>query len=505
MRKLLTTAVVVLGSAVGLGAAGPPVVDAVKSGNVEAVRALVQKRADVNIAEADGMTALHWAARNNDIESARLLVRAGANAKATTRYGFTPLALAAQNGSAPMLELLLKAGADAKTAMPEGETTLMTAARTGSAAAVKVLAANGANVNARENWMGESAIAWAAAENHIDAVKALIELGADVNAKSKVLTFPEFKWTTSGMVSTALPRGGWTPLMHAARQGAIEAGKALAEAPQVDLNIVDPDGTTALVVAIINAHYDFAEMLLDHGADPNVADMTGTAALYFLVDMHTLGGMQGRPAPKLVDTIDAEGLLKKMIAKGANPNARLQRPMLGRYHGSGDATLGEGTTPFLRAAKAVDVPFMRALLAGGADATLTKKDRTNAVMLVAAGQANAGYLGATTDAALAATLAALRMCIDRGVDINAFNTAGQTAMHVAAGRGLDGVVKFLAEQGAKLDRTDKQGRTPLDVALGVGAGVARGNNRNQGGPRESTAALLRQLMSESGRTTTSLQ
>ena len=223
--------------------------------------------------------------------------------------------------------------------------------------------------------------------------RALIELGADVNAKSKVLSFPEFKWSTSGMVSTALPRGGWTPLMHAARQGALEAGTALAEAPQVDLNVVDPDGTTALVVAIINAHYDFAAMLLDKGADPNVADTTGTAALYFLVDMHTLGDMQGRPAPKLVDAIDAEGLLKKLIAKGANPNARLLRPMLGRYHGSGDATLGEGTTPFLRAAKAVDVPFMRALLEGGADPTLTKKDRTNAAMLVAAGQANAGYLG----------------------------------------------------------------------------------------------------------------
>ena len=111
-----------------------------------------------------------------------------------------------------------------------------------------------------------------------------------------MLSFPEFKWTTSGMVSTALPRGGWTPLMHAARQGALEAGKALAESPQIDLNIVDPDGTTALVVAIINAHYDFAAMLLDKGADPNVADSTGTTALYFLVDMHTLGGMQGRPA-----------------------------------------------------------------------------------------------------------------------------------------------------------------------------------------------------------------
>ena len=164
--------VVVLCSAVTLGAAGAPVIDAVKSGNVDAVRALLQKRADVNAAEADGMTALHWAARNNDLESARLLLRAGANAKATTRYGFTPLALAAQNGSAPMLDLLLKAGADANAAMPEGETALMTAARTGSAAAIKVLAAHGANVNARESWMGESAIAWAAAENHTDAVKS---------------------------------------------------------------------------------------------------------------------------------------------------------------------------------------------------------------------------------------------------------------------------------------------------------------------------------------------
>src|SRR4029434_7348219 len=171
-----------------------------------------------------------------------------------------------------------------------------------------------------------------------------------------------------------------------------DAGKALAEAPQIDLNVVDPDGTTALVVAIINAHYDFAAMLLDKGADPNVADGTGAAALYYMVDMHTLSNMQGRPAPKLVDAIDAEGLLKKLMAKGANPNARLLRPMLGRYHGSGDATLGEGTTPFLRAAKAVDVSFTHVLLEGGADATLTKKDRTNAAMLVAAGQADARLL-----------------------------------------------------------------------------------------------------------------
>ncbi len=450
------------------------------------------------------MTALHWAARNNDLASARLLLarrRQREGDDAVRRHAARARRAKRQRADAGPAA---QGGADANAALPEGETALMTAARTGSAASIKVLASHGANVNVHENWMGESALSWAAAENHTDAVKALIELGADVNAKSKVLPFPEFKWTTSGMVSTALPRGGWTPLMHAARQGALEAGKALAESPQIDLNIVDPDGTTALVVAIINAHYDFAAMLLDKGADPNVADSTGTAALYFLVDMHTLGGMQGRPAPKLVDAIDAEGLLKKLIAKGANPNARLQRPMLGRYHGSGDATLGEGTTPFLRAAKAVDVPFMRVLLEAGADGTLTKKDRTNAAMLVAAGQANAGYLGAGPDAALTATLEALQMCVDKGVDLNAFNTAGQTAMHVAAGRGLD-ARREVSRRTRREAGSNGQARTDtLDVALGVGAGAARGN-RNATGPRESTAALLRQLMSESGRTSATLQ
>jgi ankyrin repeat protein len=210
--------------------------------------------------------------------------------------------------------------------------------------------------------------------------------------------------------------------------------------------------------------------------------------LYALVDMHTLAPMQGRPAPKLVDAIDAEGLLQKLIAHGANLSARLQRPMLGRYHGSGDATLGEGTTPFLRAAKAVDLPFMKALLAGGADPTMTKKDRTNAVMLVAAGLANAGYVGAGPGAAQAATIDALQLLIDHGVDVNAFNTAGETAMHIAAGRGLDAVVQFLADRGATVDVVDKQGRTPLDVALGK---TPRGTTA---ATHESTAALLRRLM-----------
>jgi len=472
-------------------AAATPLIEAVKAGDQAGVRTALQRRADVNAAEADGMTALHWAARNDDAAAARALLRAGAKAAVATRYGITPLVLAAQNGSATMLELLLKAGADAKAAMPQGETVLMTAARTGRAEAIKVLVAHGADVNAHEGWMGESALTWAAAENHADAVRALVEVGADVNLRSKVLQFPEFKWTTSGMVSTALPRGGWTPLMHAARQGSLDAARALVNAPGIDLNLTDPDGTTALVVAIINAHYDVAAAILDKGANPNIPDSTGTTALYALVDMHTLAPMQGRPAPKLVDTLDAEALLKNLVARGANPNVRLQRPLLGRYHGSGDASLGEGTTPFLRAAKAVDVSMMRALLAAGADPTITKKDRTNAAMLVAAGQVFG--LGPATGPAVTSqtTVDALNLCLDNGIDINAFNTTGQTALHIAAGRGLDDVVKFLAGHGAKLTRTDKQGRTPLDVALGVGAGAG---TRGAGGPRASTAAVLRQLM-----------
>ena len=265
------------------------------------------------------MTALHWAARNNDLASARLLLRAGANTKATTRYGVTPLALAAQNGSAPMLDLLLKGGADANATLPEGETALMTAARTGSAASIKVLASHGANVNVHENWMGESAISWAAAENHTDAVKALIELGADVNKKSKVLSFPEFKWTTSGMVSTALPRGGWTPLMHAARQGALEAGKALAESPQIDLNIVDPDGTTALVVAIINAHYDFAADAARQGRQSQRGRQHRHCGA-LLPRRHAHARRHaGASAPKLVDAIDAEGAAQEIDREGRQP------------------------------------------------------------------------------------------------------------------------------------------------------------------------------------------
>jgi ankyrin repeat protein len=308
---------------------------------------------------------------------------------------------------------------------------------------------------------------WAASQNNAGAVKTLIELGADKEAKSKLLSFPEFKFETSGMVVTVLPRGAWTPLMYAARDGAIDAAAALAEA-KVNLNTGDPDGTTALMLAIINAHFDLAAVLIDKGADPNVADSTGTTALYSAVDMHTLGPMLSRPAPKLVDKLDAADIVKQLLAHGANPNVRLKRPIIGRHHTpTGDASLGEGTTPLARAAKSNDLQVMRLLFDAGADPRLTLKDRTTVAMIAAAGGAVVGAYAGAIPVTEQSSLEAIKLCVEHGVDLNAFNTNGQTAVHNAVSRNAPLVVTYLAENGAKLDMRDKQSRTPLDIAMGA--------------------------------------
>jgi ankyrin repeat protein len=466
---------------VGLGAGADTagLIDAIKSGNTASVRALLKTRLNVNTPELDGMTALHWAVRGNDVETVRLLIRAGANAKASSRYGVTPLSLAALNGNATIAEILIKAGADPNAVSPEGETVVMTAARAGGAEVVKVLAANGANVNAQEKWQGQTALMWAAAENHPAAVKALVERGADMNIHSKEWQFPEYRYQTNGMAVFQLPHGGWTALMYAARQNAQEAAAALADV-KADLNAADPDGTTALHLAVINVHYDLANVLLEKGADPNAADHSGMTALYAAVDMRAPANMLTRPEPKLLDRMDATDLAKALLAHGADPNARLKKPIIGRHQNLvGDASLGEGTTALMRAAKGGDLPVLRLLLAGGADATITQKDRTTSAMIASAGGAK------EPDA-----LEAVKLLAERGVDIDAFNANGQTVLHNAAARGYDSIVKYVAEKDGKLDRRDRQRRTALDIALGGGGG-----RRGRGGlAHPGTAALLRELM-----------
>lgn len=496
-RESLAICLVLLSVVAGMRGAETDrrLIEAAKQGNRESVRSLLKAKVPVNTPSSDGTTALHWAVRADNMEITRLLLQAGADVRLADRYGITPLKLAAENGSAAMIETLLKAGADPNATLPTGETALMTAARTGKPDALSMLLAHGAKPNEREHRFGETAMMWAAAENNGAAIRVLADGGGDLNAKSKLTEFPEFKFLTSGMVITALPRGGWTPLMYAARQGAADAAKALMEAG-ADPNLTDPDGATALVIAIINAHFDLAAMMLEKGADPNVPDTSGMTALYAAVDMHTLAPMLSRPAPKVTDKLDAAALVPILLKHGADPNMRLKKPIIGRHHDSGDASMGEGTTPLMRAARSGDLPVMRSLLEGGGNPALTQKDYSNTAMVLLNGR------GAGNEAAV---LEALKLCVEHGLDIDAFNANGQTVLHLAVQRGADSIVRYLAESGARLDMKNKQGRTPMDIALGVGGGGpaggpggrgARGGRGGAGarGGNLSTATILREYL-----------
>jgi uncharacterized protein len=460
---------------------------AIKSGDKQTAQSLLKQGADVNASDPDGTTPLHWAVESGDTEMAQMLLRAGANPKARNRYGVTPLSLAAGNGNGGLLALLLKAGADPAATLPNGQTILMTAARAGNAEAVRLLIERGSDVNARESTYGETALMWAAAQNHPAAVQLLLEHGAQIDARSDELKYEQDRFGLEG-VMTILPRGHWTALMYAARQGSLEAAHVLLDAG-AGRDLTDPDGTTALVLAIINAHYDTAALMVEKGADPNIGDTAGMAALYAAVDMNTLGEVYGRPARPSKDKLTAPDLIRILLDHGANPNAQLLTPTLARAHTPGESTLAEGSTPLMRAAKNGDAAAMHLLLDHGADPSLAQKNHTTALML-AAGLGRGQGVFAKDYATEKELLEAVKVLVERGVDVNAANDNGQTAMHFAV-RASDDIVRYLAAHGAGLDIKDKRGHTPIDVAMGMGV---RGR---AGGPvevRQATAALVRQLM-----------
>ena len=454
--------------------------------------ALLQQRADVNKPEADGTTALHWAVRNDDVASVDRLIRAGANVKAANRYGVTPLYLAAVNGNAAVIERLLKAGADPNSVSSEGETALMTASRTGSVDAVKVLITKGADVNAKETWHGETALMWAVSQKHPDVARELIAHGADVNAHSTVNKWerqnsaePREKW---------LPLGGLTPLEFAARQGCAECIPVLVE-KGADINATDQDGITPLLSAMINGHYDAASVLLEKGANPNLADRTGRTPLYSAVDDHTMPA-SNRPSPKEVDNETTSlDLVKALLAKSANVNAQLKQqvPYRTKLDRGDDTMLTTGTTPLLRAAKAGDIPVMKLLLEKGADPKLATRNGVNPLM-AAAGLGTKEEDTTGRRKTQADSIEAIKLCLQAGIDINAVDSRGQTALHGAAFWGLDDIVQFLADHGAKLDVKDRQGKTPLDAAMGLSGGV--GFDGSSSVPRPSTAALIQKLMAQ---------
>jgi len=470
-------------------AANSPVADAVQNRDIVTLRALLKQHAAVNAPQSDGTTALHWAAHWNDPEALALLIAAGADAKAANRYGATPLSEAASLGNAQILEQLLKAGADPNTrTTADGETVLMTSARAGNLDAVNVLLNHGADVNAKESYKGQTALMWAAAEGHAQVVKALLAHGADWKIQS---SFRETKIPKLSAASSISPisRGGLTAFLFAAREGDIETAKVMLDAG-VDINQTDVDGTSGLVISAMNKKYTFTKFLLDRGADPNVTDVKGRAVLYAVIDARD-EDWSALPMRKETDPLPSLDLIQAIVAHKANVNAKLTHNLPGRSGMDyGDVALDEGATPFMRAARSGDVPVMRILVAAGADPKQATKDGNNALLFAA----GIGYRDKQTQGTDEQALEAVKLCMDQGLDINQANGKGETALHGAANRGSDLLVKFLVEHGAKLDAKSKIGFTALDIAMGkdsFGLPV----------PHDSTVALLRSLNAPEGKPT----
>lgn len=486
----------------GLAWAQTRVVDAARDGNRAAVRRLVQQRADVNLPEPDGTTALHWAARGGDTDMVNLLLTSGAKADVANRYGVTPLALAAANGDGATIARLLNAGANVRAAVAEGETAILLAARSGGVEAIRTLAAHGADVNAPETWMGETPLMWAAAENNVAAIKTLIELGAKVGARSGSVKYPAQKpKDPSNYVASSVPQGQWTPLMYAVREGARDAAFALLDAG-ADVNVQDPEGFTPLLEAIVNGHFDLAAALVQRGADPNRADKSGMAALYAAIEMRTPPWERSRPDLKEDNDLDCVGLMKVLLDRGADVNKALTGRTLQRYHAGGPAFFGEGTTPLMRAAKYDNLDMVQLLVVRGADVNRVQPDGTTALMLAAGvkyaitQEGDPEKAGTVDDAYEIA-----KLLIDRGADVNAANAKGETALYGAAFTGRSRAVAHLVERGARLDARTKTGLTIMDAALNVGVSDDGTGTRVGGKPGGATVSLVRELMTKAGLST----
>ncbi len=430
-------------------------------------------------ADPDGTTPLHWAVHRDDVAAVERLLKTGADSNATNRYGVTPLSLAGTNGNVRAVELLLDAGADPNKALPGGETPLMTASRTGRVEAIKALIAHGAKVNAKESRRGQTALMWAAAEGNAGSVNALLQAGADSKARLE---------------------SGFTAFLFAVREGRVEAVRALLKAGADVNDFIQPPkpgvrlttghgapraGSTALHIAVNNAHFELASILITAGADPNNTE-PGYTPLHTVSSVRKPGLGDNDPAPDGSGSMTSLEFVKFIVAHGANINARMTKKVA-----VGLTSLNTlGATPFLLAARTADAELMRTLAQLGADPLIPTADHATA-LIVAAG------LGTRSPGEDAGTesevVEALQVALDLGVDINAVDDNGETAMHGAAYKNLPGAVRFLAEKGADIkvwNREDNQGWTPLTIARGYRFGNYK--------PSPDTVAALVQAMTGAG-------
>jgi uncharacterized protein len=442
-----------------------------------------------------GSTPLHESVLRNDLAAVNALIARRTDVNVATQYGLTPLGIAALNGNTVIIRKLLDAGANPNAATPGGETPLMTAARVGNAEAVTLLLDRGAAVEARTSDRRQTALIWAVTENHPEVVKVLVARGADVNVRTAA-TMPRGE-PMPGRVGFAAgpgltrqharptPDGGMTPLLFAVRDGNHEMVRLLLELG-ADITQTSANHTSPLVIALLNGQVGLATELLAEGADPNVADDYHRAALLAAIELRN----PNRGTLLFGDSRDPLDLIKRLLDAGADPNLQADTtPVHGWMQLDGSWVNFDGQTPFVRAALSGDIDVMRLLLAHGADPKVATKEGTTALM--AAAGIN-WVRGQTHTRSEENYIEAVKLCLERGIDVNATNALKLAAIHGAANRGWPSIIQLLADHGAKLDGKDVADRTPLTFAEGTFLAIQPPS------PKPQAVALLRRLMGDTG-------
>ncbi|MCH8812506.1 MAG: ankyrin repeat domain-containing protein [Gemmatimonadetes bacterium] len=458
----------------------PPIIEALKAGDLETARTLIAEGADVDAPQGDGATALHWAAHRNDLDAATLLIEAGADVNTANTLGATPLWLAAINGSAPMVERLLDAGANPNVSLKMGETPLMTAARSGDVETVELLLEHGADVNAVEHERGQTALMWAVAQQHASVARVLIDSDADLRARSDVwYQLENTAGNTNPSGNFRMAHGGSTPLLFVARNGDVETARVLVDAG-ADVQDTEASGASALVIAAHSGHGPLGIYLLEQGADPNAAE-AGYTALHAAV-------LRGQVE-----------LVEVLLDRGADLNAVIEHGTAGRRF-SADYSIRRqlvGTEALWLAAKYGEVEILRMLTERGADPFVVHSNMTT--LQVAMGNSGSGLENRRDrigneppDQAdeEQRTLELARILIDLGVDVNATSRRGDTALHDAVRKSFGSVIEFLVASGADINGANQRGQTPLVLAETV-QGIPGTNGLR--GTRPEIAELLRRL------------
>lgn len=464
-------------AATDLGAAGSPLIEAIRGRDIDQVRALLRGSVDVNAALGDGATPLHWAVHLDDAPVVELLLRAGARVNVANDLGITPVYVSCTNRNGALTERLLEGGADPGAVLPNGETVLMNCARTGSTRGVRALVGKGADPNAKESTHDQTALMWAAAQRHPEAVAALLKAGANLAHRTRTyqqtVTSEVTQRAGREELNYVVPRGGSTALLFAARSGDVESVRLLVEAG-APVNDALPTGMAAVTLAAHSGHGAAAALLLEKGADPNAAEV-GYTALHAAV---------------LRRDVD---LVRTLLRFKANPDARMARgtPMRRTSQDFDLPAVLIGATPFALAAKFLEAEMARELAGAGADVRLGLPDGSTPLMLALgvgvvnnADRRGLSILDGGVIEGEDQVLATVEAIVALGADLHAVSRGGDSALHVAAQRAYDRTIRFLVEKGAPLNVRNARGLTPLGTLLA---------RPGPAGERASTIQTLRSL------------